>query len=90
LEAQRVIVEGIQRAFPSDELRNWARETDLVERERKFDIVALFYTLTLSFAAGSNRSLQAILELYVEVADCDELSHATQNHPRNCTMFHQQ
>jgi len=40
-----VVVNRIQRAFPSDELRERARATNLVERERKFDIVALFYTL---------------------------------------------
>jgi IS4 transposase len=72
-----VIVERIQRAFPPDELRERARATNLVERERKFDIVALFYTLSLGFAAGSDRSLQAFLERYVEMADCDELSYAS-------------
>ncbi|MDL0140920.1 IS4-like element ISH5 family transposase, partial [Halobacterium salinarum] len=65
-----------QRAFPSDELRERARATNLVERERKFDIVALFYTLSFGFAAGSDRSLQAFLERYVEMADCDDLSYA--------------
>jgi len=71
-----VIVERIQRAFPSDELRERVRATNLVERERKFDIVALFYTLTFGFVAGSDRSLQAFLDRYVEMADCDELSYA--------------
>ena len=61
-----VIVERIQRAFPSDELRERTRATSLVERERKFDIVALFYTLSFGFAAGSDRSLQVFLECYVE------------------------
>ena len=72
-----VVVDRIQRAFPSNELRERARATNLVERERKFDIVALFYTLTFGFAAGSDRSLQAFLERYVEMADCDELSYAS-------------
>ncbi|WP_188787906.1 IS4 family transposase [Halobellus salinus] len=71
-----VVVDRIQRAFPSDELRERARATNLVERERKFDIVALFYTLSFGFAAGSDRSLQAFLDRYVEMADCDELSYA--------------
>ncbi|MBB6091146.1 IS4 transposase [Halobacterium salinarum] len=71
-----VVVDRIQRAFPSDELRERARATNLVERERKFDIVALFYTLSFGFAAGSDRSLQAFLERYVEMADCDDLSYA--------------
>ncbi|MBS8126179.1 transposase, partial [Haloferax volcanii] len=71
-----VVVDRIQRAFPSDELRERARATNLVQRERKFDIVALFYTLTFGFAASSDRSLQAFLDRYVEMADCDELSYA--------------
>ncbi|ADE01298.1 ISH5-type transposase ISHvo11 (plasmid) [Haloferax volcanii DS2] len=71
-----VVVDRIQRAFPSDELRERARATNLIERERKFDIVALFYTLSFGFAAGSDRSLQAFLDRYVEMADCDELSYA--------------
>jgi len=72
-----VIIGRIQRAFPSDELRERARATNLVERQRKFDLVALFYTLSFGFAAGSDRSLQAFLERYVEMAECDELSYAS-------------
>jgi len=72
-----VIVHRIQRAFPSDELCERARATNLVEWERKFDLVALFYTLSSGFAAGSDRSLQAFLERYVEMADCDGLSYAS-------------
>jgi len=71
------IIRRIQRAFPSDELRERVRATNLVERQRKFDIVALFYTLAFGFAAGSDRSLQAFLERYVEMADCDKLSYAS-------------
>jgi len=38
-----VVIDRIQRAFASDELRERARATNIVERERKFDVVALFY-----------------------------------------------
>jgi IS4 transposase len=72
-----VVVDRIQRAFPSDELRERARATSLVQRERKFDVVALFYTLSFGFAAGSDRSIQAFLERFVEMADCEQLSYAT-------------
>ena len=72
-----VVVERIQRAFPSDELRERARATNLVQRERKFDFVALFYTLSFGFAAGSDRSIQAFLERFVEVADCDGIAHTS-------------
>jgi len=70
-----VVVERIKRAFPSDELRDRGRA--LVERERKFDLVALFYTLSLGFAAGSDRSLQAFLERFVEMSECDELAYTS-------------
>jgi len=49
----------------------------LVDRERKFDIVSLFYTLSFGFVAGSDRSLQTFLERYVKMADCNELSYAS-------------
>ena len=52
-----VIVRRIQRAFPSDELRERARAANFVEWERKFDLIALFYTLSFGFAARSDRSL---------------------------------
>jgi len=72
-----VVIDRIQRAFPSDELRERARATNLVERERKFDFVALFYTLSFGFAAGSDRTIQAFLERFVENADCDELAYSS-------------
>lgn len=70
-----VVIERIQRASPSDELREHVCATNFVERQRKFDIVALFHTLAFSFAVGSDYSLQAFVERYVEMADCDELSY---------------
>jgi len=72
-----VVVNRIKRAFPSDELRERARATILVERERKFDFGALFFTLSLGFAAGFDRSIQAFIERYVEMAECDELAYST-------------
>lgn len=72
-----VVVQRLKRAFSPDELRERARATNLVERERKCDVAALFYTLSLGFAAGSDRSIQAFLERYVEMADCDELCYSS-------------
>jgi hypothetical protein len=84
-----VVVDRIQRALPSDELRERARATSLIQRERKYDIVALFYTLSFGFAAGSDRSIQALLERFVEMADCEELtycciSHGPNQPPKGC------
>jgi IS4 transposase len=70
-------VKRIKRAFPPEELRERARATNLVERERKFDVVALFYTLSFGFPAGSDRSIQAFLERFLGMADCDELCYSS-------------
>jgi len=70
-----VVVDRIKRAFPPDELRDRGRA--LVERERKFDFVALFYTLAFGFAAGSDRSIQAFLDQFLEMSDCDTLEYSS-------------
>ena len=72
-----VIIGQIQRDFPSDELRERVCATNLVERQRKFDIVALFCTLAFGFVAESDRSLQAFFEWYVEMANYNEFSYAS-------------
>lgn len=71
-----VVVDRIQRAFPGDELRERARATNLIQRQRKFDTVALFYTLAFGFGAGSE-SIQAFFERYVEMADLTELCYSS-------------
>lgn len=60
---------------------------ELPERERKFDVVALFYTLLLGFAAGSDRTIQAFLERYIEMADCDESSYCRCSWLSNATRI---
>ncbi len=72
-----VVVDRIQRAFPDDELRERARATNLIQRERKFDVVALFYTLGFGFGADSERSIQTFFERYVEMADLSELYYSS-------------
>jgi hypothetical protein len=42
-------VQTIAEMFPEDFLRNTARETGVVERERKIDVVILFWVTTLGF-----------------------------------------
>lgn len=52
-----VIEYRLTRAFPAARLRVLARESDLVKRRRKLDAAALFWALTLGFAADEDRSL---------------------------------
>ena len=72
-----VVVDRIQRAFPGDELCERARATNLIQRERKFDVVALFYTLAFGFGAGSERSIQTFFERYFEMTDLSELYYSS-------------
>ncbi|MSS73324.1 MAG: IS4 family transposase, partial [Candidatus Latescibacteria bacterium] len=43
--------------FPADFLRQQAEETGLIQRDRKVDPVALFWTLVLGFGIGTDRKI---------------------------------
>ena len=43
-----------------------ARSTGLVERQRKLDAAALFWALTLGFAVGEDRSIEALRQSYLQ------------------------
>lgn len=70
-----VVVQRIKRSFSPDELHNRGRA--LIERERKFGFVALFYTLSLGLVAGSDCSIQGCLERFVDMAEYDELAYTS-------------
>ena len=55
-------------AFPEKRLREPARTTGLVERRRKLDAAALFWALTLGFAVGEDRSIEAFRQSYLQFA----------------------
>jgi IS4 transposase len=61
-----VIEHRLTRMFPAERLRELARKTGLVERRRKLDAVALFWSLTLGFAVGEDRSLEAFRQSYLQ------------------------
>lgn len=61
-----VIEHRLTRAFPAEWLRTLARETGLVERRRKLDAAALFWALTLGFAIGEDRSIEAFRQSYLQ------------------------
>jgi hypothetical protein len=61
-----VIETRLTRAFPSERLRKLARATGLVERRRKLDAAALFRWLTLGFAVGEDRSVEALRQSYLQ------------------------
>jgi len=50
--------------FPKEYLRDLAKETGLVKRERKIDPVIMFWVLTLSFGVRLQRSLASLKRSY--------------------------
>lgn len=61
-----VIEHRFTRAFPIERLRRLTRKTGLVERRRKLDAAALFWALTLGFAVGEDRSIEAFRQSYLQ------------------------
>ena len=53
-------VKTLVEMFPGDFLRNTARETGTVERERKIDIVILFWVTTLGFGVRFFKYYQGV------------------------------
>ena len=57
----------LRKMFPALRLRALARERGAVVRERKVDIVALFWTVVLGFAVGEERTLAGLRRAYERV-----------------------
>ncbi|MCC7413295.1 MAG: IS4 family transposase [Gammaproteobacteria bacterium] len=58
------IRETLCKLFPARRLRALARASGAVQRERKVDIAALFWTLVLGFAVGGERSIATLRRAY--------------------------
>jgi len=56
--------ESLCKLFPAVRLRTLARESGAVIRQRKVDIVALFWTLVLGFGVGESRTLAGLRRAY--------------------------
>ena len=61
-------VQAIVEMFPDDFLRNAARETGVVERERKIDVVVLFWVTTLEFGVRFLSAVRGLKRKYEEHA----------------------
>ena len=61
-------VQAIVEMFPEDFLRNTARETGVVERERKIDVVILFWVTTLGFGVRFLSTIRGLKRKYEEQA----------------------
>ena len=55
--------------FPPEWIREKAKETGMLERERKIDVVVFFWTLVLSFGIQIQRTLTGIRDSYEQYTD---------------------
>src|SRR5487761_1914487 len=62
---KRVAIRGtLRKLFPAWQLREWAREQGAVERLRKVDPAALFWSVVLGFGSGRKRTLAGLRRAY--------------------------
>ncbi len=54
----------LRKLFPAWQLREWAREQGAVERLRKVDPAALFWSVVLGFGSGRKRTLAGLRRAY--------------------------
>ena len=64
-----VVEETLNCMFPPEWLRETARETRLVKRERKIDPVIMFWVLTMSFGVRLQRTLASLKRNYEKASD---------------------
>ena len=61
-----VIEEELNNLFSPEWLRETAKETGFIKRERKIDPVLMFWTLVLGFGVQLQRTLASLRRLYEE------------------------
>lgn len=69
------VVRRLVRTFSATKLHEHADEAGLVERERKLDVVAFFWTLVFGFVNGDDRTVQALLDRYLANAGEETLAY---------------
>ena len=67
-QPQRIIEKSLHELFPPDWLREKAKETGAIQRERKIDPVILFWVLVLGFGVRLQRNLASLRRNYEEQA----------------------
>ena len=65
LDQDNAIEASLCELFPADFLRQQAEETGLIQRDRKVDPVALFWTLVLGFGIGTDRKIADLRRGYI-------------------------
>jgi len=59
-----ILEDSLCNMFPEEWLRQTAKETGLIVRERKIDPVIIFWVLTLSFGVRLQRTLASLKREY--------------------------
>lgn len=62
----RSLIELLTSTLPDFIIEQWARQLEVVERERNVDIVLLVWTLVLGFPAGARRTLASLRRRFEE------------------------
>ena len=68
-EFKSSIENPLRKMFPEKWLRETARETCLIKRERKIDPTIMFWVLTLSFGVRLQRTLASLKRQYEKEAN---------------------
>lgn len=71
------IEESLTRILPTDTIRQIARETGFVVRNRKIDPIALLWTLVLDFGVQLHRFLEELRVAYLKSSELEEIAYAT-------------
>jgi IS4 transposase len=71
------IEESLTRLLPTETIRQIARETGFVVRERKIDPVAFLWTLVLDFGVQLHRFLEELRVAYVKSSELEEIAYAS-------------
>jgi putative transposase len=71
------VEESLTRLLPSDTIREIARETGFVVRERKIDPVTFLWTLVLDFGVQLHRFLEELRVAYVKSSELEEIAYAS-------------
>lgn len=64
-DQDNTIEAGLCELFPSEFLQDRARDTGLIQRDRKIDPVAFFWTLVLGFGIGKTRTIADLRRRYI-------------------------
>ena len=64
-------VDILKRCLPHAVIEEFADELEVVERQRKVDVVVLVWSLILGFPAGAKRTIASLRRRFEQVGSCE-------------------